>query len=53
MTQSTTSRLVRTLRSTRTRAILSLGMVLGLTSDSTLSYWTYEAQLTTGTIHAE
>lgn len=52
MTQSTTSRLVRTLRSTRTRAILSLGMVLGLTSVSTLAYWTDEAQLTTGTIQA-
>jgi len=52
MSEATTSRLGRFVRSTRTRALLSLGLVLGLTSVSTLAYWTDEAQMTTGSIQA-
>ncbi|MET1132443.1 MAG: SipW-dependent-type signal peptide-containing protein [Aeromicrobium sp.] len=52
MNESRAARLGRLLRSTRTRALLSLGLVLGLTSVSTLAYWTDEAQLTTGSIQS-
>jgi len=38
--------------SARTRAVLSLGIVLGLTSVSTLAYWTDTATMTTGTIQS-
>lgn len=52
MSEAKTARIGRVMRSTRTRALLSLGLVLGLTSVSTLAYWTDEAQLTTGTIQS-
>lgn len=40
------------LGSTKTRAILSLGIVLGLTSVSTLAAWTDTATMTTGNIQS-
>lgn len=47
-----TSTRFKAVTSARIRAVLSLGIVLGLTSVSTLAYWTDEAQMTTGTIQA-
>lgn len=44
------SRLVASVKSTRTRAVLSLGIVLGLTSVSTLAFWTDSATMASGTI---
>ena len=44
------TRIVAAVKSTRTRALLSLGIVLGLTSVSTLAFWTDSSQLTSGTI---
>ena len=44
------AKMVASVKSVRTRALLSLGIVLGLTSVSTLAFWTDSAQLTTGTI---
>lgn len=38
----------RTLRSTRVRALLSLGIVLGLGATGTLAYWTDEATINSG-----
>lgn len=52
MKHPTTTSIVAFLKSARTRALLSLGIVLGLTSVSTLAYWTDSAQLSTGTIQA-
>lgn len=46
----TTGRILARVTSIRTRAVLSLGIVLGLASVSTLAFWTDSAQLTTGTI---
>ncbi len=40
------------LKSARFRALLSLGIVLGLTSVSTLAFWTDEATMSTGTIQS-
>ncbi len=48
-TTSRRGRTLRGLRSRRTRALLSLGVVLGLGSVSTLAYWTDSATLTGGT----
>lgn len=45
-------RFLSVLRSARTRAVLSLGIVLGLTSVSTLAFWTDEAVLNSGTIQS-
>lgn len=44
------SRLVAFAKSTRTRAVLSLGIVLGLTSVSTLAFWTDSATMASGAI---
>jgi predicted ribosomally synthesized peptide with SipW-like signal peptide len=41
-------RLLRALSSTRARALLTLGMVLGLGAMTTLAYWTDTATVTTG-----
>ena len=41
-------RVLRGLRSRRTRALLSMGVVLGLGSVTTLAYWTDSATLTGG-----
>jgi len=46
---SRTRVLLKRLRSARTRAVLTLGVVLGLGSVSTLAYWTDEATVTAGT----
>jgi predicted ribosomally synthesized peptide with SipW-like signal peptide len=43
---------LKRLKSTRVRALLSLGMVLGLGSVGTLAYWTDQATLTSGTFTA-
>lgn len=48
----TANRLRDRLTSARTRAVLSLGIVLGLTSVSTLAYWTDSATMTTGQIQS-
>lgn len=48
----TPARLVALVASRRTRAVLGLGIALGLTSVNTLAYWTDEAQLTSGTIQS-
>lgn len=40
------------MKSTRARALLSLGIILGLGSVSTLAYWTDEATLAAGTIQS-
>ena len=49
-TESTSRcRVMGGLRSRRTRALLSMGMVLGLGSVTTLAYWTDSATLTGGT----
>jgi predicted ribosomally synthesized peptide with SipW-like signal peptide len=48
----TIARCWRLLRSVRGRAILSLGMVLGLGTVSTLAYWTDNATLAGGTFTA-
>lgn len=51
MNQSTrTRKIVNAVKSARTRAVLSLGIVLGLTAVSTMAYWSDQATLTTGTI---
>lgn len=42
----------RRLTSTRVRALLSLGIVLGLTSVSTLAFWTDTGTMTTGQIQS-
>lgn len=42
-------RLLKRIGSTRTRALLTLGVVLGLGSVSTLAYWTDQATVNTGT----
>lgn len=52
MSESISSKFVTVLKSTRTRALLSLGIVLGLTSVSTLAFWTDEAQLSTASIQS-
>ncbi len=52
MSKPKSPKFVTVLKSTRTRALLSLGIVLGLTSVSTLAFWTDEAQLNTGTIQS-
>lgn len=46
----TMGKIVSSVKSVRTRAILSLGIVLGLASVSTLAYWTDSSSLTSGTI---
>lgn len=46
------ARLVAAVRSRRGRALLSLGMALGLTSVNTLAYWTDQAQMSGGTIQS-
>ncbi|MBD8870915.1 TasA family protein [Nocardioides donggukensis] len=51
-TLPTPRRLLRGLRSARTRAVLSLGIVLGLGTVSTLAYWTDTATLQGGTFTA-
>jgi len=48
-TTSRRGRVLRGLRSRRTRALLSTGVVLGLGSVTTLAYWTDSATLTGGT----
>ena len=45
-------RLFRSLRSTRLRALLSLGIVLGFGATSTMAYWTDQATATGGTFRA-
>lgn len=40
------------MKSTRVRALLSLGIILGLTSVSTLAFWTDEATMSSGTIQS-
>ena len=52
MSTDTTSRrrVLSGLRSRRTRALLSIGVVLGLGSVTTLAYWTDSATLTGGTL---
>lgn len=52
MSEHKTPRVGAILKSTRVRALLSLGIVLGLTSVSTLAYWTDTAPLSTGTIQS-
>lgn len=52
MSERHTSRIAMSARSTRLRALLSLGIVLGLTSVSTLAAWTDQAALSTGTIQS-
>lgn len=55
MAKHSTSRLRRTargLRSTRARAVLSLGVVLGFGAVGTLAYWTDSAALAGGTFTA-
>jgi len=48
--KTTMGKIVSSVKSVRTRAILSLGIVLGLTSVSTLAYWTDSASLASGAI---
>lgn len=50
--RSIPSRLLAVVAMRRTRALLGLGLALGLTSVNTLAYWTDEAQLTSGTIQS-
>lgn len=47
-----TRRLRDRLPTARTRAVLSLGIVLGLASVNTLAYWTDTGTMTTGTIQS-
>lgn len=51
-TRSTPSRLVALVAAPRTRALLGLGMALGLTSVNTLAYWSDEATVKTGSIQS-
>ena len=48
MTDRPTRRVRRVLTSARTRAILSLGIVLGVGSVGTMAYWTDDASVVTG-----
>lgn len=48
----TPSRLAALVAAPRTRAVLGLGIALGLTSVNTLAYWTDEAAMTTGQIQS-
>lgn len=52
MAKHSTSRLRQGLRSAPVRALLSLGVVLGLGAVGTLAYWTDAATLTGGTFQA-
>lgn len=52
MTSSIARRTTRSLRSTRGRAMMTLGVVLGLGTVGTLAYWTDSATLTSGTFQA-
>lgn len=48
----TPSRLVAVVAAPRTRAVMGLGIALGLTSVTTLAYWTDEAAMATGQIQS-
>lgn len=52
MTSSIARRATRPLRSTRGRAVMTLGVVLGLGTVGTLAYWTDTATVTGGTFQA-